>query len=276
MKRLFGAKKAGHTGCLDPLATGMLPLCFGEATKFSQFLLNADKTYSVTAKLGVTTNTGDSTGESIETRPVPTLSESEFLKILAQWTGEIQQVPPMFSALKHHGQPLYQLARQGITVDRASRTVTIKTLQLLNFEHDTFSLSVCCSKGTYIRTLIEDIGHQLGCGAHVVALRRTAMACYQNLPMYTVTVLEEIAKKAGQAGLERCLLPLTTAVQDFPAITLSPDEVRRIRYGQKIPMSQVTSLGLVQLITQTGEFIGMGEELPENCVRGYRLRSFTQ
>lgn len=183
VKRLFGAKKAGHTGSLDPLATGMLPLCFGEATKLSQYLLESDKYYHVVAKFGEKTTTGDAEGEVIETRPTDHLTAEAIQQAVAKFVGVIEQIPPMFSALKFQGRPLYELARQGIEVERKPRQVTIHKLELaLPFEKggqggiSSCTISVHCTKGTYIRTLIEDIGEVLGCGAHVIGLRRTAVS----------------------------------------------------------------------------------------------------
>ncbi|HHA18572.1 MAG TPA: tRNA pseudouridine(55) synthase TruB, partial [Methylophaga sp.] len=179
VKRLFDAKKAGHTGNLDPLATGVLPICLGEATKVSSYLLDSDKQYQVTCQLGVVTDSGDSDGKVLTTSPVPEFTEQDLLDLIPKFTGEQDQVPPMFSALKYQGQPLYKLARQGIEVERKSRRITIYNIQLLSVTADSFTLDVRCSKGTYIRTLVEDISQDLGCGGHVSMLRRVAAAGYQ-------------------------------------------------------------------------------------------------
>ena len=195
-KQLFAANKVGHTGSLDPLATGLLPLCFGEATKFSQFLLNADKTYWVSARLGVKTNTGDAEGEIIQSRPINTDALEKLEAILASFCGTISQIPPMFSALKHKGKPLYKLARQGIVIERSPRTVQIHRLQLLDrVNENTVNLEIKCSKGTYIRTLIEDIGEALGCGAYVQELRRLGVANYLAEQMVSLEQLKEKKQK---------------------------------------------------------------------------------
>jgi tRNA pseudouridine55 synthase len=178
VKRLFDAKKAGHTGSLDPLASGVLPICLGEATKLSGYLLDADKQYAVTCKLGITTDSGDADGEVIAEQPIPDFDEAGLQTIINSFIGEQDQVPPMFSALKYQGQPLYKLARQGIEVERKSRRIRIYEIELLDCSYDSFTLSVRCSKGTYIRTLVEDISHKLGTGGHVTMLRRTAVAGY--------------------------------------------------------------------------------------------------
>jgi tRNA pseudouridine55 synthase len=186
VKRAFDAKKAGHTGALDPLATGVLPICLGEATKVSSYLLDADKAYQVTCTLGVVTDSGDSDGEVLNTFEIPEFTEQTILDILPQFMGEQDQVPPMFSALKYNGQPLYKLARQGIEVERKSRRITIYNIDLISTTKDTFTLEVSCSKGTYIRTLVEDISHELGCGGHVSMLRRITAAGYSLAQSITV------------------------------------------------------------------------------------------
>ncbi|WP_217994896.1 tRNA pseudouridine(55) synthase TruB [Methylogaea oryzae] len=220
VKRLFQAKKAGHTGSLDPLASGLLPICFGEATKLSGFLLNQDKRYEVLIRLGVTTSTADAEGEVLERKPVPALDEGLVESALARFRGDIEQVPPMYSALKHQGQRLYELARQGVEVERAARPVTIHALRLLAMTGDTLSLEVHCSKGTYVRTLAEDIGAALGCGAHVAALRRTAVGgSYSVAEAVTVTQLQSMSDEERLA----CLLPVDHALQDMPSVTLSEE-----------------------------------------------------
>ncbi len=193
-KRLFGASKAGHTGSLDPLATGMLPICFGEATKLSAFLLDADKGYETTLKLGVTTNSADSDGEVLETRQVPEdLTAERFAQVCERFVGDLMQVPPMVSAIKIDGQRLYKLAREGKEVERPPRPVTIFSLEVLSFSGDSARLSVRCSKGTYIRSLVTDIGEALGCGAHVTALRRTFVCPFEQYPMVSIETLEQMA-----------------------------------------------------------------------------------
>lgn len=205
VKHLFAARKAGHTGSLDPLATGLLPLCFGEATKVSGFLLEADKRYRVTCRLGITTTTGDREGEPLQRRPVPVLDDAAITAVLQRFIGRIEQVPPMYSALKHKGERLYHLARQGIEVERAPRAVTIHDLVLLARGEEELELEVHCSKGTYVRTLCEDIGEALGCGAHVTALRRTALGPFVDVSMVTLEQVLEVSDQGYAAGANRGL-----------------------------------------------------------------------
>lgn len=271
VKRLFNAKKAGHTGSLDPIATGMLPICFGEATKFSQFLLESNKSYFVTAKLGVQTNTGDSEGAIVATKPVLDVTVERITQLMQTFIGEIDQVPPMFSAIKFQGKPLYQLARRGIEIERKPRRITIFSLVLDELKDDVFSIEVHCSKGTYIRTLIEDIGHGLGCGAHVIGLRRTTVTPYRDASMYTLPALESIAEKMGSEGLHSCLLAVETAVQIFPAVKLSTAAAFYMRMGQPVRTSFPLESTLVRLLSEDGRFLGMGEVMPDGRVRPHRL-----
>lgn len=271
VKRLFNAKKAGHTGSLDPIATGMLPICFGEATKFSQFLLDSDKSYYVTAKLGEQTTTGDSEGEIVATFPVPNISIDTLEAITKRFIGEIQQVPPMFSALKHQGRPLYELARKGIEVDRKPRSVTIFSLKLENLETNQFTFRVHCSKGTYIRTLVEDIGQVLGCGAHVIGLRRTTVSPYGEAVMYTLPALETISQQLGSEGLAASLLPVETAVQIFPAVQLSTSAAFYLRMGQPVRATIPLASPMVRLVSEDARFLGIGEVLSDGRVKPHRL-----
>ena len=273
VKRLFSAKKAGHTGSLDPLATGMLPICFGEATKFSQFLLESNKCYQVTAQLGVKTTTGDAEGEVIATKPVPPLTREHIESILQQFTGLIDQIPPMFSALKHQGKPLYELARKGIEVERAARQVMIFELQLEGFTHDTLSLHVKCSKGTYVRTLVEDIAEKLGCGAHVIALRRSLVMPYEQSNMYTLAELEQIREQSGVDALTRYLLPAETSVEAYPSVKLSASAVFYVRMGQSVMVPQLPEQGLVRLFSEDNHFMGIGEVLGDGRVAPRRMIS---
>jgi tRNA pseudouridine55 synthase len=275
VKRLFGAKKTGHTGCLDPIATGMLPLCFGEATKFSQFLLKADKTYEVTAKLGITTDTGDREGKITSISDVA-VSSARLLQVVQRFIGNIEQIPPMFSAIKKDGTPLYELARRGIEVVRSPRPITIHriVLQAHDEAHDHFTLSVHCSKGTYIRTLIEDIGRMLGCGAHVVHLRRTHLAPYDTERMWTLPELIKLSNESGQTGLMQCLLPIETALQQFPAVTLSCESAFYVQQGQSVylpPRTQPPEPLLVRLMAEGKHFLGIGEIQTDGRVKPARL-----
>lgn len=259
VKRIFNVEKAGHTGSLDPLATGMLPLCFGEATKLSQFLLDADKVYRVIGKLGITTTTGDAEGEVIATKEISSLTQKQLEKVLPQFRGTIKQLPSMYSALKHNGQPLYKLARQGITVEREKREVMIHRLDLIDFKNDSFELEVHCSKGTYIRTLIEDIGAVLQCGAHVIFLRRLAVLPFQNLSMITMTELEKFAAEKNFAALDKLIVPMEMMLTDLPKVNLTETMIFYIRQGQPVMVSGVEASGLVKLLSKNGRFLGVGE-----------------
>lgn len=273
IKRLFGAKKAGHTGSLDPLATGMLPICFGEATKFSQYLLESDKSYEVTIQLGIKTSTGDAEGDVIAERPVPDFSAADINAVLAQFIGQIQQIPPMFSALKYQGKPLYELARAGIEVERTARTVHIQELQLVSLTHDSIALSVHCTKGTYIRTLAEDIGEKLGCGAHVIQLRRPFVMPYQQDQLYTLAEIEAMREQHGLDALMSCLLPIESSVRDLPLVKLSVSAEFYLRTGQPVMVAHLSTHGLVRLFSQQGQFLGVGEVMEDGRVAPRRLIS---
>ncbi|MDX1655141.1 MAG: tRNA pseudouridine(55) synthase TruB [Candidatus Competibacteraceae bacterium] len=269
VKRLFKARKAGHTGSLDPLASGLLPLCLGEATKVSAYLLNADKSYRFTCRLGVTTATGDGEGEVLESRPVPPLNWARVEAVLAKFRGQIEQVPPMYSALKHQGQRLYRLARQGMEVERQPRRVTIHQLVPIGLEDGSLSCEVRCSKGTYIRTLAEDIGEALGCGAYISQLRRTAVAPYDARQMVSLDKLQELAEQ-GFESLDRCLLPVDTALQDWPAVNLGADSVYYLKGGQAVIVPRAPTAGRVRLY-QGEHFLGIGEILEDGRVAPRRL-----
>lgn len=231
-KRLYLAKKAGHTGTLDPLATGLLPLCFGEATKFSQDLLEADKTYEATMRLGIRTTTGDAEGEALETREVAA-DRAAVEAVLPRFLGEIVQVPPMYSALKRDGKPLYEYARAGQTVEREGRQVTIHALDLLACELPDVTFRVTCSKGTYVRTLAEDIGEALGCGAHLVALRRTGVGALTLEHAVTLDALSD----APAAERDAWLQPVDALLSTFARVTLDADEAKRFRHGQRLRLA---------------------------------------
>jgi len=272
VKRLFAAKKAGHTGSLDPIATGQLPLCFGKATKLSEFLgLESDKSYHVVAKLGEKTTTGDIEGAIVQTRPVGEVTANGLKKILAEFLGTIQQIPPMYSAIKYQGKPLYVLARQGIEVPRQARPVQIYALTLQNLSEDTFTFEVHCSKGTYVRTLVEDIGEKLGCGAHVRELRRTMVSPFQGLPMVTLEQLKAIQQQAGRSGLLAHLLPIETALAHFPAIKLPTASAFYLRMGQAVRVACPLSHSFVRLLSEDGKFLGIGEPLPDGRIKPRRL-----
>lgn len=271
VKRLFNANKAGHTGALDPLATGMLPICLGEATKFSQFLLDSDKRYLVTAKLGERTDTSDADGQVVQTREI-TVSESDILANLDAFRGDILQVPTMFSALKHNGKPLYEYARAGITVEREARPITIFELKFIEYQAPFLTLEVHCSKGTYIRTLIDDLGEALGCGAHVTMLRRLAVADYPVEKMMTLDDLQNLAETQPLDELDRLLLPIDTAVSRLPKINLDEQKTKAICYGQRVKFENVSAIyGRVCLFSNTGTFIGVAEITQDNVIRPNRM-----
>jgi tRNA pseudouridine55 synthase len=273
VKRLFDAGKAGHTGSLDPLATGVLPLCFGEATKFSQFLLDADKRYKATFKLGVTTDSGDADGKVLETRPLLEISDSKLESVLENYRGEISQIPSMFSALKVNGQPLYKLARQGIEIERKSRLVTIHELRVLERDQDMITVDVQCTKGTYVRTLAEDIGLELGCGAHVVELRRLSAGPYTIDETVSMEQLEVLAEDKAQ--LDEKLQPVSSAVQDWPQVELTEVTASYIRQGQPVQIANAPTTGWVSIFSESDdpneEFIGVGEVIDDGRIAPRRL-----
>lgn len=270
VKHLFKAAKAGHTGNLDPLACGLLPICFGEATKISAFLLDANKVYVGTCKLGVTTTTADAEGDVIETRPVEDVDERRVMEILEQFTGEIEQIPPMHSAIKHQGQPLYKLAHQGIEIERQPRKVTIHELKMLRLEGDELEIFVHCSKGTYIRTLAEDIGEQLGCGAHLINLRRTAAGPFSEQGMVTLDTVKGLAEQ-GLDALDGVLLPMESALEGWPSVNLSDTSLYYVRQGQPVLVPQAPTHGWVRLFSPSEEFIGVGCILDDGRVAPKRL-----
>ena len=271
VKRIFQANKAGHTGALDPLATGMLPICLGEATKFSQFLLDADKRYLVTAKLGERTDTSDAEGQIVETREVK-VKTPEILTALEQFRGDILQVPTMFSALKHNGKPLYEYARQGITVEREARPITIFELNFIEYNAPYLTLEVHCSKGTYIRTLVDDLGEVLGCGAHVTMLRRTAVADYPTEKMLDWNALQALAESQDLSLLDALLLPMDTAVAKLPALTLNESQTQGIGFGQRIKFDNPNRLqGQVRLFSHENRFLGVAVIDENNVIRPQRL-----
>lgn len=271
VKRLFFAKKAGHTGSLDPIATGLLPICLGEATKVSAYQLDADKGYQVTIKLGQTTTTGDIEGDVTQTRSVPVLTQEQLGPVLASFEGDIEQVPPMYSALKKDGQPLYKLARKGIEVERKPRPVTIYSIKLLELRDDEIDLEVICSKGTYIRTLSEDIGEKLGCGGHVKMLRRILSGKFDLNNSVTLAQLEEIRDHASADALDELLLPMDSAMQDFAEIRLNLEMARYIRQGQAVLVPKAPTEGLVRLYAAENEFLGIGHILEDGRVAPKRL-----
>lgn len=271
VKRLFKAEKAGHTGSLDPLATGLLPVCFGKATRVSGLLLDADKSYSVCARLGQRTDSGDADGTVIETRTVPALTLADIESVVAGFIGEVDQIPPMVSALKHQGQRLYDLARKGIEVERAPRRVRFDWIVIDRFAGDELCLSLRCSKGTYVRSLIEDIGALLGCGAHVTSLRRTGLGPYLDQPkMYSFDTLQSLLEE-GQEALDRVILPADSALPDYPSITLDADSTYYIRHGNPVFVAHAPTSGWLKIYGADDLFLGMGEVLDDGRVAPRRL-----
>jgi len=270
VKRMFFARKAGHTGSLDPLAGGLLPICFGSATKISAFLLDADKRYWVRVKLGETTATGDAEGDVLETRPTEGIVESHIRDVLKTFLGEIQQIPPMYSALKHKGERLYKLARDGIEVEREPRTIQMHQLELISCDLPEFELNVHCSKGTYVRTLAEGIGEALGCGAHVTALRRTGVGPFDATRMVSMDDLN-IAFEAGRDALQGLLLPMESALSNWPAVSLNSDSTHYMKQGQPVQIPNAPTTGRVRLYDHKGDFIGVGEILDDGRVAPKRL-----
>jgi len=274
VKRLFFAAKAGHTGSLDPLATGVLPLCFGEATKFSRFLLDADKAYTSTFVLGAQTDTGDSEGTIVERHDASHISVADVEKLLPQFRGEIEQVPPMYSALKQNGQPLYKLARAGQVVERKPRPVVIRELDLLAFragEQAEVDVHIACSKGTYVRTLAEDIGRALGCGAHVSALRRTSAGPFTEESAVSMTALEGLKNNEAYTEMDALLLPADAALGNLPMVQLTESGGFYIRQGQPVLVPNSPCSGMVRVGLESGEFLGVGEILDDGRVAPRRL-----
>lgn len=277
-KSLFFANKAGHTGSLDPLATGVLPICFGEATKFSQFLLNADKSYRSTFCLGVETSTADSEGDELARVDASHISREDVAAALERFTGEILQVPPMVSALKHNGQPLYKLARQGLEVERSARPVTVYKLDLLAFRpgiEAEVDVEVHCSKGTYIRSIAHDLGQQLGVGGHVTRLHRTRAAGFTEEQAISLEDLERERGEQRAEVLDEHLLPVDSALQDMPQIELDANSTYYFRMGQAIMDSRVYRLGeqgdTVRVCQEGGIFLGLGEITDDGRVTPRRL-----
>ena len=267
---LLNAEKAGHTGSLDPLATGVLPLCFGEATKFSQYLLDSDKGYETVMQMGQTTTTGDAEGEVLQTREV-TVGRADIEAVLPRFRGQISQIPPMYSALKRDGQPLYKLARAGEVVEREARSVTIGRLELLECEGTRARLSVGCSKGTYIRTLAEDIGEVLGCGAYVAELRRTQAGPFELAQTVTLEELEQAHADGGNEALDRFLMPSDSGLQDWPLVDLSEHSAFYWLHGQPVRAPEAPKFGMVRVQDHNGRFIGIGEVSEDGRIAPRRL-----
>ncbi|WP_263753885.1 tRNA pseudouridine(55) synthase TruB [Kosakonia cowanii] len=277
VKRLYNANRAGHTGALDPLATGMLPICLGEATKFSQYLLDSDKRYRVIARLGQRTDTSDADGQVVEESPV-TFTAAELASALESFRGNTQQIPSMYSALKYQGKKLYEYARQGIEVPREARPITVYELLFIRHEGDELELEIHCSKGTYIRTIIDDLGEKLGCGAHVIYLRRLAVSRYPIERMITLEQLQALVQQAEQQEipaaelLDPLLMPMDSPASDFPVVNIPTVVAAYFKNGQPVRASTTPAEGLVRVTEgEEGKFIGMGEIDDQGRVAPRRL-----
>ncbi|KGE02698.1 tRNA pseudouridine(55) synthase TruB [Pseudohaliea rubra] len=274
VKGLYRAAKAGHTGSLDPLATGVLPLCFGEATKVSQYLLEADKVYESTFTFGVSTDTGDAEGTETGRSDAGALAAAEVEAALVPFRGEIEQVPSMFSAIKQGGRPLYELARQGVEVERKARRITVHAFELLAFrpgEQAEADVRVHCSKGTYVRSLAEDLGAALGYGAHVSRLRRLQSGPFRIEQALTLEALQALRDAGDEAALDRQLLPAELALADMPLVTLSESAGFYLRQGQAVLVPNAPCDGMVRVAAQSGELLGVGEILDDGRVAPRRL-----
>jgi tRNA pseudouridine55 synthase len=257
VKRIFDAQKAGHTGSLDPLATGVLPLCLGEATKVSQFLLDSDKKYRAKLKLGVRTDSGDCEGNVLESCAEFQFSQLQIEEALIPFRGEIEQVPPMYSALKVNGVPLYKMARKGQTIEREARRITVYSIELTAFEGDELELEIACSKGTYIRTIADDLGQALGCGAHIIALRRTQAGAFTEADCVTTQQLIEENESGGLSVIDEHLIPMDKAIEDLPEVVLPSVTASFIKNGQPVLVRHLPEEGLVRLYEEE-QFIGIG------------------
>ena len=266
VKWLYQAAKAGHTGSLDPLATGLLPICLGEATKFSHYLLDADKSYRALIRLGSTTTTADAEGEVL-TRSEVHVDQDQLESVLKSFVGDIVQVPPMYSALKHAGKALYEYARAGVDIERKGREVTIHQIMLERFEGELLEIVVTCSKGTYIRTLAEDIGAALGCGAHLAGLRRLTTAHLKLENAVTIEQLEAMAPEARDA----LLLPVDVTIDDLPQVTVDAESAFYLKRGQYVWKSGFNQHGAFRIYAETGEFLGIGEQTAEGKIAPRRL-----
>ncbi|UCB53914.1 MAG: tRNA pseudouridine(55) synthase TruB [Thiotrichales bacterium] len=272
VKHLFRAAKAGHTGSLDPLATGMLPICLGEATKISAFLLDADKRYRVMCRLGVSTTTGDADGDIVQEQDCSHVTMKQLEKLVPEFSGSISQVPPMYSAVKHKGQRLYALAREGIEVERKPRTVQIYQLLLHSLNDAVLDFEVACSKGTYIRTLVEDIAAALGCGAHVVELRRLSVGPFEG-EMVTMDQLRAAVAASDEGDfteLDRYLLPIDSGISNWPDVHLDPDAAFYMRQGQPIQVPHAPTEGWVRIYDKS-QFLGVGEIQDDGRVAPRRM-----
>lgn len=270
LRHEYQARKAGHCGSLDPLASGVLPVCLGEATKFSSYLLGASKSYLAHCRLGQVTTTGDAEGDIVAGASVD-VDAAIIAPVLAQFVGVIEQVPPMYSALKHEGKRLYQLAREGREVERAPRPVEIYALEMLSFDGETLVIEVSCSKGTYIRTLAEDIGMQLGCGAHLSALRRSRVDIFDEADAITIEQLQDLREHGGLAAIDARLLPVAAALAHFPEIVLSATDCIDMCHGRRVDLGAAATPGACRMSSTEGDFIGLGEVTSSGELKAKRL-----
>ncbi|MCK5818705.1 MAG: tRNA pseudouridine(55) synthase TruB [Psychromonas sp.] len=280
VKKIFFASKAGHTGALDPLATGMLPLCLGEATKFSQFLLDSDKRYIVRAKLGIRTTTSDSQGDVVSEKEI-SVTQSQLASAIDTFRGDIMQIPSMYSALKHKGKPLYKYAREGITIERSARPICVYEINQLRFENDLVDLDIHVSKGTYIRTIVDDLGELLGCGAHVCMLRRTQVADYPYEKMVTIAQLETLIEQAKREDinpynlLDPLLLEIDSAVKNYPEVNISSTMAEYVLHGQAVQVLNAPDNILVRITSGEEKiFIGVGQMNDDGLIAPKRLVNF--
>lgn len=273
VRHLFRAEKAGHTGALDPLATGLLPICFGEATKIAAHLLGASKAYETVARLGITTDSDDAEGQVLRQRPVPALSEADIQAALARLTGRIQQVPPIYSALKRGGEPLYLKARRGEQIDLEAREVEVHAFSLLSATPATLRLAVECGSGTYVRSLVRDLGELLGCGAHVAELRRLWVEPFREPRMWTLAELQALAEQGGEAALDACLLPIEAGMAAWPKVHLDARQAEKFGQGQSLkggfaPCAEIIACDM------EGRALGIAQTDETGSLRGKRLFSW--
>ncbi len=271
VKKLLNATKAGHTGSLDPLATGMLIICFGQATKISNYLLTADKHYDVTLMLGVTTDTGDADGRVLKRQDASSIAADDINKNIKFFTGYIEQVPPMFSAIKYHGIRLHKLARQGIEVERQSRKVQIYNFELIHREKNLLYMHVHCSKGTYIRALVEDLGRRLACGAHIVELRRTSIGPFVNSQLVTLSEIESFVQQDPCVS-DKVLIPVDVALQALPALSVGQELMRKMCNGHPVWIAKSPTSGQVRIYDTDDQFFGVGTVLDDGRIAPKCLR----
>jgi len=271
VRHLFRAEKAGHTGSLDPLATGMLPVCFGEATKIAGLLLGHGKAYETTARLGVTTDTDDADGALLRERPVPALDRAAVERALAPLVGDIRQRPPIYSALKQGGEPLYAKARRGEAIEVPERQVRVDAIELLDLEADRLSLRITCGSGTYVRSLVRDLGEALACGAHVTALRRLWVAPFQGQPMHGLGDLQGLAQREGEAALEARLLPVEAGLAGWRKLPVDAAQALALGRGQVVRLVDRPEAGEVDLVAADGRSLGLGSIDADGQLRARRL-----